>query len=115
MARAQRGRHGRGGYQISQRILQLADRYGSSVVAGAMAQTARYGNYSAEAVARVIAGKAPRAHSPRTAADGLALAPESVRRCLEAMDVEQRDLGHFDKLLDRWDDDSNREGGHEND
>ena len=102
------------GYHI-QRILQLADRYGSSVVVGAMAQTARYGNYSAEAVARVIAGKAPRAHSPRTAADGLALAPESVRRWLEAMDVEQRDLGHFDKLLDRWDDDSNREGGHEND
>lgn len=90
------------GYHI-QRILRLADRYGSSVVVGAMAQTARYGNYSADAVAHVIAGKPPRRQDCRTGNDGLTLPPDSVRRWLEGMDVEGRDLEHFDRLLDRRD------------
>jgi len=90
------------GYHI-QRILRLADRYGSPVVVGAMAQTARYGNYSADAVAHVIAGKPPRRQDCRTGNDGLTLPPDSVRRWLEGMDVEGRDLEHFDRLLDRRD------------
>jgi len=88
------------GYHI-QRILRLADRYGSAVVLGAMAQTARYGNYSADAVAHVIAGKPPRTQDRRTGKDGLTLPADSVRRWLEGMDVEGLDLEHFDRLLDR--------------
>jgi hypothetical protein len=87
------------GYHI-QRILRMADRHGSSVVLGAMAQTARYGNYSADAVARVIAGKPVRKGGPRKDTDGLVLPPESVRRWLEGIDVEQRKLEDLDKLLD---------------
>ena len=86
------------GYHI-QRILRMADRYGSSVVIGAMSQAARYGNYSADAVARVIAGKAPHHRRGRTRPDGVVLPPESVRRWLEGIDVEQRDLGDFDRML----------------
>lgn len=104
------------GYHI-QRILRLADRYGSAVVLGAMAQTARYGNYSADAVAHVIAGKPPRTQDRRTGKDGLTLPPDSVRRWLEGMDVEGLDLEHFDRLLDRRDGcpDNDDEGkcGHE--
>jgi transposase len=86
------------GYHI-QRILRMADRYGSSVVTGAMTQAARYGNYSADAVARVIAGRPTRVRGLRAAADGLVLPPESVRRWLQGIDVEQRDLGDFDRML----------------
>lgn len=68
-----------------------------------MAQTARYGNYSADAVAHVIAGKPPRMLDRRTGNDGLALPADSVRRWLEGMDLEDRDLGHFDRLLDQQD------------
>ena len=87
------------GYHI-QRILRMADRYGSSVVMGAMAQAARYGNYSADAVARVIAGKPTRVRGLRAPADGLVLPPDSVRRWLEGIDVEQRDLSDFDRMLE---------------
>jgi hypothetical protein len=87
------------GYHI-QRILRMADRYGSSVVMGAMAQAARYGNYSADAVARVIAGKPTRVRGLRAPADGLVLPPDSVRRWLEGIDVEERDLSDFDRILE---------------
>jgi transposase len=87
------------GYHL-QRILRMADRYGSSVVSGAMAQAARYGNYSADAVARVIAGRPTRVRGLRAPADGIVLPPESVRRWLEGIDVEQRDLGDFDRILE---------------
>jgi transposase len=92
---AERGRGA--GYHI-QRILKMADRHGSSVVSGAMAQAARYGNYSADAVARVIAGHAldPRKPVPRSEA----IAPEAVRRWLEGIDVEQRDLDDYDRMVD---------------
>jgi hypothetical protein len=77
----------------------MADRYGSSVVTGAMAQAARYGAYSADAVARVIAGRPTRVRGRRAPGDGMVLPPESVRRWLEGLDVEQRDLGDFDRML----------------
>jgi hypothetical protein len=48
---------GRGAGHHLQRILRLADRHGSSVVSGAMANAARHGNSSADAVARVIVGR----------------------------------------------------------
>lgn len=94
--RSQRGRGA--GYHI-QRILKLADRYGASVVAGAMAHAARYGNYSADAVGRVIAGRALPA-VPAVANDA-AQPPDRVRRWLEGIDVEQRELSDFDAIVER--------------
>jgi len=102
---AERGRGA--GYHI-QRILKLADRHGSSVVIGAMAQAARYGNYSAEAVARVIAGRAVKARNAAGRQD-VAVPPEAVRRWLEGIDVEQRDLEDYDRMLDDEGDDTDGE------
>jgi transposase len=92
---AERGRGA--GYHI-QRILKMADRHGSSVVSGAMSQAARYGNYSADAVARVIAGQPIKTCKPTARAEPIA--PETVRRWLEGIDVEQRDLGDYDRMVD---------------
>jgi len=95
------------GYHL-QRILKLADRHGSSVVTGAMAHAARYGNYSADAVARVIAG---RELLDRTAATTVPVAapPERVRRWLEGLDVEDGDLADYDRIIDRLGDDKKEE------
>jgi transposase len=94
--RAQRGRGA--GYHL-QRILKLADRHGSEAITGALAHAARYGNYSAEAVARVVLGRALR---PRPAgapgAPGLE-PPEQVRHWLEGLHVEDSDLGDYDQLI----------------
>jgi transposase len=95
--RTQRGRGA--GYHI-QRILKLADRHGTSVVLGALAHAARYGNYSADAVARVIAGREIR--RPETQDSGaVPVPPERVRRWLEGLDVETGDLGDYDRIVDR--------------
>lgn len=92
----QRGRGA--GYHL-QRILKLADRHGSSVVVGAMAHAARYGNYSADAVARVVAGREIKnrkcATSPKVAAP-----PARVLRWLEGLHVEDSDLEDYDRIVD---------------
>jgi transposase len=95
----QRGRGA--GYHL-QRILQLADRHGAQVISGAMAHAARYGNYSAEAVARVVAG---RELVDRSAPEHSAVPspPERVRRWLEAIHVEDADLSDYDRLIDGLD------------
>lgn len=95
------------GYHL-QRILKLADRHGSAVVTGAMAHAARYGNYSAEAVARVIAGRELR---DRTTAATVPVAapPERVRRWLEGLDVEDGDLADYDRIIDRLGDTDDKE------
>ncbi len=95
------------GYHL-QRILKLADRHGSAVVTGAMAHAARYGNYSAEAVARVIVGRELR---DRTTATSMPVAapPERVRRWLEGLDVEDGDLADYDRLIDQLGDDKKEE------
>lgn len=100
--RAQRGQGA--GYHL-QRILKLADRHGSAVVTGAMAHAARYGNYSASAVAHLIAGH-PGVPIARGASDGAlqSAPPERVRRWLEGMDVEQRELTDYDRMLAELDD-----------
>jgi hypothetical protein len=68
-----------------------------------MAQAAAFGNYSADAVARVLAGRAtPRAASPQAE---VPMPPERVRRWLEGLDVEQPDLGDYDRLIDEEGDD----------
>jgi transposase len=91
----QRGRGA--GYHL-QRILHLADRHGADVVSGAMAHAARYGNYSADAVARVIVG---RELCDRTAGDRspVPTPPDRVRRWLEAIHVEDADLSDYDRLI----------------
>jgi transposase len=109
--RVQRGRGA--GYHL-QRILRLADRHGSQLVTGAMAHATRYGNFSADAIARVIAGReledrrqgrGERVPSP----------PERVRAWLEGIHVEDADLGDYDQLIDALDspeggDDAETEG-----
>lgn len=101
--KAQRG--GGAGYHL-QRILALADRHGAAVVTGAMAHAARFGNYGAEAVARVISGKAPRVP---TATGDAPLPPERIRLWLEGMDVEGRDLSDFDRLIGHEEDANGQE------
>lgn len=96
-----------------QRILKLADRHGMSVVTGAMAHAARYGNYSAEAVARVISGRHMQARRSTQLGLPIPEPPERVRRWLEGLDVEQRDLADYDRLIDAQDpdDDDENPGG----
>jgi transposase len=96
--RAQRGRGA--GYHIK-RILRLADRHGTGPVASAMAHAARYGSYSADAVARVISRGEVRAVPPPTPDGEVPMPPERVRRWLEGLDVEDRDLGDYDEMVDR--------------
>lgn len=101
--RTQRGRGA--GYHL-QRILKLADRHGASVVCGAMAYAARYGNYSAEGVARVIAGREI-TRVTKNPSTTVSTPPERVRRWLEGLDVESGDLADYDRLIDRM----SRDGG----
>jgi hypothetical protein len=92
---AQRGNGA--GHHIK-RILSMADRRGNSVVIPAMAHAAEYGNYSADAVARVISGALER--KPITTPTGDApMPPDRVRLWLEGLEVEGRDLGDYDKML----------------
>lgn len=95
--RTQRGRGA--GYHL-QRILKLADRHGSSVVTGAMAYAARYGNYSADAVARVILGRELRTPT-RSAGATAPIPPDRAQRWLEGLDVENADLADYDRLIER--------------
>jgi transposase len=80
-----------------QKLLKLADRHGGDVVTAAMRHAAGYGNFSADAVARVIAGRQmPRARDARA----VAAPPEQVRRWLEGLDVEVGDLAAYDRMVD---------------
>ena len=90
---------GRGAGYHMQRILKLADRHGANLVTGAMTHAAKYGNYSADAVARVLAGRALRGRPPADQRD-TPMPPESVRRWLEGIDVEGGDLADYDKLIE---------------
>jgi transposase len=94
--KAQRGRGA--GYHL-QRLLRLADRHGAAVVCGAMAHAARYGSYSAESVARVIAGREI-GDRGATQTGPAPAPPERVRRWLEAIHVEDADLADYDRLID---------------
>lgn len=96
--RAQRGRGA--GYHIK-RILRLADRHGAPAVVSAMEHAARFGSYSADAVARVISRGAVRDPAPPTPEGEVPMPPDRVRRWLEGLEVEGRDLGDYDDLVDR--------------
>jgi transposase len=104
--RAQRGRGA--GYHL-QRILKLADRHGSEAITGAMVHAARYGNYSAEAVARVVMGRTLR--QQRNGSPGIPVPepPERVRHWLEGLHVEDSDLGDYDQLIGGESDDTRGE------
>jgi hypothetical protein len=94
-----KAQRGRGAGAHLKRILLLADRHGAAAVVGAMAHAARFGNYKAEAVARILAGRTiPQAP---TLPGEVPLPPERVRRWLEGMDVEGRDLADYDELVDQ--------------
>lgn len=93
---------GRGAGAHLKRILRLADRYGNPAVEAAMGHAARYGNYSADAVSRVIAGRtADREPPPTTTPGDVPMPPDRVRRWLEGLDVEGSDLDRFDDLVDQ--------------
>lgn len=96
----QRGRGA--GYHL-RRILRLADRHGAVVVTAAMAHAARFGSYSAESVARVVAGRSLSRELPPTGTGEAPMPPERVRRWLEGLDVERRDLDDFDQMVDELD------------
>jgi len=105
--RAQRGRGA--GYHL-QRILKLADRHGAAVVLGAIAHAARYGNYSAESVARVIAGREI-TRVTKNPSTTVPTPPDRVQRWLEGLDVENGDLADYDRLIDRMSRDEGDDDG----
>jgi len=91
-----RERRAAAGYHL-QRILKLADRYGSDVVAGAISYAQRYGAYSADAVMRVVHGKALKRKGkplPRTQD-----VPENIKQWLRSCAVENQDLDSYDRLI----------------
>lgn len=96
------------GYHL-QRILKMADRHGADVVGGAMAYAQRFGAYSAEAVLRIIHGKALK-RKGRPLAES---APENVRQWLRACNVESTDLDSYDRMIDQLSLDMNDENPNE--
>lgn len=98
---AQRGRGA--GYHL-QRILKLADRHGSEAITGAMTHAAHYGNYSAEAVARVVMGRVLRQQQEGAKTAPAPEPPERVRAWLEGLHVEDSDLDDYDQIIAGEDD-----------
>jgi transposase len=88
------------GYHLA-RILQLSKRHGTLAVAGALTHAGRYGAFSAEAVVRILHGR--QLHPPSTRRDAelpcAVLPPADVRRWLESLEVEAKDLSDYDRLL----------------
>jgi len=97
----QKTRKAAAGYHL-QRILQYVDRYGSDVVAGALAYAARYSAFSADVVLRIISGK--KLKKGRQHVD--VKVPENVRQWLRAYAVEKQNPSHYDDLLKEKDNES---------
>src|SRR6056297_739512 len=89
------------GYHL-QRILQYADRYGTDVVAGALAYAAKYNAFSAESVLRIVSGRKLKTAKPQIEAD----MPENVRQWLSAYAVETQSLAYYDNLIEEDEDGS---------
>lgn len=83
------------GYHL-QRLLKLADRYGSDVVAGAMVHAQRHGIYSADAVSRIIHGQELRKKGRPIPED----VPENIRQWLRSCAIENQDFSSYDKLME---------------
>jgi hypothetical protein len=82
------------GYHL-QRILKYADRYGTDVVAGAMAHAGRYGAYGADSILLIIQGKG----LPKTSPGSTKKIPENIRQWLRGAAVEKQPPSFYDKLL----------------
>ena len=91
------------GYHL-QRILKLADRHGADVTAGAMAHAQRYGAYSADAVTRVVLGKALKHKAGKNNAP--VNMPENIRQWLRSCAVDDDTLDIYDKMIREIDDES---------
>jgi len=90
-------RRGTAGYHL-QRILKYADRYGSDLVAGAMAHAARYEAYNADSVLRIIQGKKIRKTAKKIKSETI---PQNVRRWLRTCSVEKDDPLRHDQIINR--------------
>jgi transposase len=86
------------GYHL-QRILKLADRHGSDVVAGAICYAQRYGAFSAEAICRIIYGRTlkKKAKILPKAVD----VPENIKQWLRSCAVEKQDLDFYDRIISK--------------
>ena len=85
------------GYHMS-RILKYADRYGTDVVSGALARSARFDAYSADAVLRIIQGKKLKTSNKRAVSRSI---PPNVRDFLRTCSVEQDKPGQYDNLINK--------------
>ena len=92
----QRERGKAAGYHL-QRILKLADRYGSDVVTGALAHAQRHGVYNADAVSRVIHGKTLRKKGRNQPV--VEDVPENIRQWLRSCAVEEQNLSSYDAII----------------
>ncbi len=99
-----RARGAAAGYHL-QRILKLADRYGSDVTAGALSHAMRHGVYSADAVSRVIHGKTIRGKEGPMVES----VPENIKQWLRTCAVEDTDLRAYDRLIERLEKDQEEE------
>jgi len=84
------------GYHL-QRILKLADRYGSDVVAGALSYAQRYGAFSAEAITRIIHGKALKQKGKLLTKT--VNVPANIKQWLRSCAVEEQDLEFYDRMI----------------
>jgi len=86
------------GYHL-QRILTYVDRHGADVITGALSHAQRYGAYSADAVLRIIQGKAQKKNTtmPPTPV------PENIRDWLRSCAVEEQDPQFYDKIINNPD------------
>jgi len=96
------------GYHL-RRILKLADRRGTSVVIAAMAHAAKYGNYNADAVVRVINGRDSPAETGATPQGEAPMPPARVKAWLEGLYVEESDLSEVDRRIDQHGSDDDEE------
>jgi len=92
------------GYHLS-RILKMADRHGSDVVAGAISHAQRYGVYSADAVTRVIHGKTIKKKGQAQIVEDV---PENVRQWLRSCAVESQKPSSYDEMIKKIDEDKDK-------
>ena len=100
------------GYHM-QRILKLANRHGADVINGAMAHAQRFGAYSAEAINRIIQGKALKKHGKHLPSSEIV--PEKVKQWLKTCSVENQSPEDYDSLVEKWINQTNDFGNDDND
>jgi hypothetical protein len=91
-----RERGGAAGYHL-QRILKLADRYGSDVIAGALSYAQRYGAYSADSIARIVHGKTLTRKGKQSCTPEEI--PENMRQWLRTCATQKHNLTVYDRMI----------------